>query len=198
MTAHPHVDVQPALRRSSGRFRDLIANLNGPRHRKAVMLLMVVVLAHWAEHIFQAVQVFALGWPRPEARGALGTAWPWLVSSEWLHYMYAIAMLIGLLLLRGGFTGSARSWWDAALYLQIWHHIEHLLLLGQALAHQSLFGAAKPTSIAQLIIPRVELHLFYNAIVFTPMVIAVYLQFSPQPRVAQRAGSEQRVAQPPA
>lgn len=190
MTAHPNVDVQPALTRRSGltgRSRDLIANLNGARHGKAVMVLMVVVVAHWVEHLVQAVQVFALGWARPEALGALGGVWPWLVSSEWLHYVYAIAMLTGLLLLRRGFEGTARSWWNAALLIQVWHHIEHLLLLGQALAHQSLFGAAKPTSIAQLIIPRVELHLFYNAIVFTPMVVAVYLQFRSQRRRPQPA-----------
>jgi hypothetical protein len=36
-----------------------------------------------------------------------------------------------------------------------------------------------PTSILQLVLPRVELHLFYNTIVFLPMVIAVYYHLRP-------------------
>ena len=42
-----------------------------------------------------------------------------------------------------------------------------------------------PTSIAQLVFPRVELHLFYNAIVFVPMVVAMVLHMRPRP--AERA-----------
>jgi len=84
---------------------------------------------------------------------------------------------VGIVLLRSGFTGTARTWWTVALGMQIWHHFEHLLLLGQALTDHPLFGAAQPTSIVQLLAPRVELHLFYNAIVFTPMVAAIYLQW---------------------
>lgn len=187
MTTHPHVDAEPAFARPSAPFGDVIRRLNTTSHFKALMVFMVVVLAHWAEHLVQAVQVMALGWPRPESRGLLGQIWPSLVSSEWLHYGYAIAMLAGLLLLRSGFTGRARTWWTAALVLQVWHHVEHLLLLGQALAHHPLFGAEKPTSIVQLIMPRVELHLFYNAVVFTPMVIAMFLQFHDQPRRARIA-----------
>jgi hypothetical protein len=36
-----------------------------------------------------------------------------------------------------------------------------------------------PTSIGQIWIPRIELHLFYNAIVFTPMVVAMYYHMHP-------------------
>ena len=36
-----------------------------------------------------------------------------------------------------------------------------------------------PTSIAQLWVPRVELHLIYNTIVFIPMVIAMYYHMFP-------------------
>ena len=41
------------------------------------------------------------------------------------------------------------------------------------------FGQAVPTSIAQLVAPRVELHLFYNTVVFVPMVIAMYFHMFP-------------------
>lgn len=156
-----------------------IAAINGRYHRVALTVYMVVVLAHWAEHLVQAYQVWALDRPRPQARGVLGQFFPWLVTSEWLHYWYAILMLVGLFLLRPGFAGRARTWWTVALVIQFWHHVEHLLLLIQAQTHTNFFGGAVPTSIAQLIIPRVELHLFYNSIVFIPMVIAVYLHMRP-------------------
>jgi hypothetical protein len=148
-------------------------------YRPAVAIFMLVVIAHWAEHLVQSAQVFLLGWERAEARGALGAAWPWLVSSEALHYGYAVAMLAGLVLLRPAFVGRARTWWIAALWLQIWHHFEHALLLAQVVLGQPFFGQAAPTSLVQLALPRVELHLFYNAVVFAPMVAAVYLQFRP-------------------
>jgi hypothetical protein len=156
--------------------------LNGRYQRTALTVFMAIVLAHWAEHVVQAYQVWVLDRPRPQARGVLGQFFPWLVSSEWLHYWYAIVMLVGLFLLRPGFAGRARVWWTVALVIQFWHHIEHLLLLIQAQTHTFFFGGAVPTSVAQVIIPRVELHLFYNSIVFIPMVIAVYLHFRPNER----------------
>ncbi|MBW4721809.1 hypothetical protein [Saccharothrix obliqua] len=152
-----------------------IAALNLRWHRLALFGYLVIVLGHWAEHITQAIQIYALDWPRPAAGGVLGLVFPWLVTSEWLHYGYAVVMLVGFVVLRHGFSGSARRWWDTALWIQVWHHFEHLLLLLQALTGAYLLGAVQPTSIAQLVFPRVELHLFYNAIVFAPMVVAMVL-----------------------
>lgn len=177
MTTYPRANVERGRAESAWSLRRLMRSVNGRLHPKAVMGLMVVVLAHWVEHLVQAFQIWALGWSRPDSRGLVGEVWPWLVSSEWLHFGYAIVMLIGLVLLRPGFSGTARGWWNAALGIQIWHFFEHFLLLLQAQAHQPFFGATKPTSVIQLVLPRVELHLFYNAVVFTPMVIAVYFQF---------------------
>ena len=122
-----------------------IAALNGRYHRAALNAFMVVVVAHWAEHLVQA-------------------------------------MLVGLFLLRPGFVGVARAWWTVALVIQFWHHIEHLLLLIQAQTGVFFFGASVPTSVAQLVVPRVELHLFYNSIVFIPMMVAVYLHKRPNER----------------
>ena len=156
-----------------------IAALNGRYHRAALNVFLAVVVAHWAEHLVQAYQIWVLGRPRPAARGVLGQVFPWLVTSEWLHYGYAVVMLVGLLLLRPGFVGSARTWWTVALVIQFWHHIEHLLLLIQAQTGVFFFGASVPTSVAQVFVPRVELHLFYNSIVFIPMMIAVYLHKRP-------------------
>ncbi|WP_433309710.1 hypothetical protein ACQP0U_21140 [Micromonospora sp. CA-269861] len=152
---------------------------NGAHHRTALNLFMVVVLAHWAEHLTQAFQIWALGWSVPESRGVLGLAFPWLVTSEWLHYGYALVMLVGLWLLRGGFVGRSRTWWMVAFGIQFWHHIEHLMLFVQAQTGTFFFGRSVPTSLLQLVLPRVELHLFYNTVVFLPMVIAIILHLRP-------------------
>jgi hypothetical protein len=167
------------------RWQRLTTVLNHRGHRIALGVFMFVVLAHWAEHIAQAIQIWGLGWSRPRAKGLLGLAYPWLVTSEWLHYGFALVMLIGLFVLRGGFVGRARTWWGIALGIQFWHHIEHLLLLVQAATGTYLLGKTQPTSILQLVFPRVELHLFYNTIVFIPMVIAMYYHLRPKP--AERA-----------
>lgn len=180
VTAHPTLtgNAEPSLRQ----------RLNTVWHERALQLFMVVVLAHWAEHLTQAFQIYALGWPPPQARGVLGLWYPWLIKSEMLHYGYAVVMLFGIWLLRPGFLGASRPWWTAALAIQFWHHIEHALLQGQALFHHNLFGSPVPTSIAQLWIPRVELHLIYNTIVFIPMVIAMYYHMFPPQEEAAHMG----------
>ena len=162
---------------TSGTF---LERLNGEKHEIALRSFMVIVLAHWAEHFLQTFQIYVLGWPVPQARGALGLLFPWLVSSELLHYGYAIVMLIALWLLRAGFVGTLeRRWWTAALVIQFIHHVEHAILQTQAITGHNLFGRPMPTSIAQLWVPRVELHLFYNTIVFVPMIVGMYYHLFP-------------------
>lgn len=156
-----------------------IAKLNGPWHERGLQVFMAIVLAHWAEHLVQAVQVYHLGWPIPESRGVLGFWFPWLVSSELLHYSYALVMLIGLWVLRIGFTGTSRTWWMIAFWIQCWHHFEHALLQGQAIVGHNLGGSPVPMSLVQFLIRRVELHLIYNSLVFIPMVAAMYLHMFP-------------------
>ncbi len=153
--------------------------LNGRGHELALQVYVIIVLAHWAEHLFQAVQVYMLGWPVAEARGFLGYFYPWLMQTESLHYGYALTMLVGLWILRPGFTGASRRWWDAAFAIQFFHHIEHLLLFVQAQTGHYLAGRPVPTSLLQLWVPRVELHLFYNTAVFIPMVVAMYYHMFP-------------------
>ena len=153
--------------------------LNSQWHERALQIFMAIVLAHWGEHLVQAYQIWVLGWPRPKANGILGLWYPWLIQSEVLHYGYAVIMLTGLWVLRKGFTGRARTWWTVALVIQFWHHIEHFLLISQATLHHNLAGKPVPFSVLQFFFPRVELHLFYNSVVFIPMVIAVYYHMFP-------------------
>jgi hypothetical protein len=167
-------------------MKNFTERLNGPHHETALRVFMLIVLAHWAEHLLQAFQIYALGWHVPDARGALGLLFPFLVSSELLHYGYALVMLAGLWILRPGFTGvDDRRWWTIALGIQFFHHVEHFLLKGQYLLGQNLFDRPVPTSLMQLWVPRVELHLFYNTIVFVPMVVAMYFHMFPPTEIGR-------------
>ena len=171
----------PALHAAAGSHTNFRARLNSDRHELALQLFMAVVLAHWAEHLLQAFQIYVLNWPVPEARGLVGYFYPWVIKSETLHYGYALVMLIGLWLLRPGFTGTDdRRWWTIALGIQFFHHFEHLLLIAQATTGHNIAGRPVPTSLIQLWVPRVELHLFYNTIVFVPMAIAMYFHMFPR------------------
>lgn len=160
-------------------YQQFIEKINSSKHEIALRIYMIIVLAHWGEHLVQAFQIFVLKWPRPAARGILGQWYPWLISSELLHYAYALFMLIGLWILRKGFIGRSKTWWMISLVIQFWHHIEHLLLQCQAIFHANLFHSPVPVSILQLVVPRVELHLFYNTIVFIPMAIGMYYHLFP-------------------
>jgi hypothetical protein len=157
----------------------IYAKLNTTWHKRALQGFMFIVLAHWGEHLFQAYQIYVMGWPRPKALGMLGLVYPWLVQSESLHYGYALIMLIGIWVLRKGFTGTSYTWWMVSFGIQFWHHIEHGVLQYQALTHHYWFHSPVPVSFLQLVIPRVELHLFYNTVVFVPMVIAMYYHMFP-------------------
>jgi hypothetical protein len=164
---------------SPGSNAGFMEKLNTNWHERALQVFMFIVLAHWAEHLVQAYQIYVMGWPRPKALGLVGLWYPWLIQSETLHYGYALVMLIGLWVLRKGFTGRSYTWWMVAFWIQFWHHIEHFLLIWQATTHHNFWGKPVPCSVLQLFFPRVELHVFYNSIVFIPMVIAMYYHMFP-------------------
>lgn len=175
--AQPRPETTTTVR---GALKNLVDVLNGPAHERALYIYVAIVIAHWLEHIFQAVQIWVLGWPRPESLGFLGLALPWLVKTELMHWGYALVMLIGLFLLRPGFAGRSRTFWTISLGIQIFHFVEHSLLQGQAIVGANLWGAQVPVSIVQQLgAPRPELHLIYNAAVFIPMIIAMYFHMYP-------------------
>lgn len=154
--------------------------LNGPWHAPALWLYMLIIVAHWLEHVLQIYQIYGLGWEPAKSGGLLGVIYPQLIESETLHFVYDFIQWAGILLLRPGFSGLGRAatYWTIAMLAQTWHYIEHVLLMGQYLTGHYLFGAPQQISILQLWFPRAELHFTYNLLVFIPMVIAVhyYLQ----------------------
>lgn len=159
----------------------LRTRLNTGWHERALWIFGGIVLLHWAEHIVQAAQIWALGYEKPAARGFLGAVWPWLVSSEWLHYGFAVVMLAGLAVLLPGFTGRARTWWIVALAIQVWHLVEHQILFIQAQTGTPWFGAKGPSSVIQQFWPmaRPEIHLVYNMLVTVPMLVALWFHMYP-------------------
>ncbi len=162
--------------------RSMLEHINGDKHELALWLYMVIVFGHWLEHVTQIYQVYVLGWIPAAAGGVLGLWLPGLAEAEILHFTYNSFLLAGLLLLRPGFAGRARFWWNLALLAQGWHFFEHTLLQVQWLTGHYLFGASQQMGIGQLWIPRVELHFLYNLIVFTPMVVGMIYYFARKPR----------------
>jgi hypothetical protein len=164
--------------------------INTRWHERALQAFGLIIALHWVEHVAQAWQIWVMDRPRPEARGFLGAQWPWLVSSEWLHYGYAIVMLIALALLLPGFKGRSRAFWMLAFVIQIWHFIEHQILLVQVQTHHNWGGAKAPQSVLQhfwFTGSRPELHLFYNTLVTIPMLVAIYFHMYPPKRERAKA-----------
>jgi hypothetical membrane protein len=100
----------------------------------------------------------------------------WTVRSEVQQYGRALVVLVGLALLRPAFAGSARQWWGLALGLQLWHYCEQFLIVMQVGTGWRLAGEQMPISVLQLLVPRVEVQVFYNVLVTIPMVVAVILR----------------------
>lgn len=174
-----HYDAPPST--------SLYENLNGRYHRVALWGFMAIVLLHWSEHIIQAYQFWVLHWPRQMSMGLVGMYYPWLMKTEVLHYGFALVMVVGMWILRKGFTGTSYKWWMVAFWIQFYHHFEHLILFYQAQTGRYWFGGSVPTSIGQIWIPRIELHLIYNALVFIPMLVAMYYHVYPPAKDAGTA-----------
>ena len=127
-------------------------------------LFIKICMAHFAEHLAQLFELYVLGWSRMNCLGILGLWQPAIFRSEWLHYLYALAMLVGLYCLT---KVANNSWWQRTINLQHYHHLEHLILLTQAIL------GFKATGIGGLWFPRIELHFFYNAVVMIAMLISL-------------------------
>ena len=153
-----------------------LPRLNTIWHKQALLVFFLISIAHLAEHIVQMIQMHVMDMPMNQANGILGMWFPWLIQSEVLHYGYAFVMLVGLFMLWPGFAvgTSGYFWWVVAIVIQIWHHFEHCLLIGQAITKENLWGSPVPTSVLQLVFPRAELHFVYNLLVLIPMVLAMW------------------------
>src|SRR4029453_4799887 len=104
----------------------------------ALRVFTAIVLAHWGEHLLQGFQIYALGWPVPEAPGVGGYFFPGVWQSETLPSWYA----------GRGFKGVVDGrWWAIAVAIQFFHPIDPLLLILQASTGYYLAGSPVPTSL---------------------------------------------------
>ncbi len=62
----------PSLLISQPWYVNMMQTLNTVWHERSLQIFMAIVLAHWAEHLVQAYQIYALGWPIPESLGVIG------------------------------------------------------------------------------------------------------------------------------
>jgi hypothetical protein len=153
--------------------------INGPWHGRALLILFAPILFHMFEHAFQAVQVFVLHVDRADALGLIGMWMPELIRGEMLHFSIAAYTLAVICFTGGPAVGMSRKFGLIAVAVQSWHLFEHSLLIFQRATDHFFFGASEPTSLVQLLIPRVELHFMYNSVVFSAIVIALLLHAYP-------------------
>ena len=151
--------------------------------RRLLMLYLVLIVSHFAEHVLQLIQAVILTWPRAEAGGLLGLWSPQLLTNESLHFSYNLMQLVGLLALSYSVAGHARRWWRIAIAVQLWHFFENFLLQSQSLTGIFLFNANMQTGVGELLLPRLELHFIYNALVFVPTIIGVVIYMRDQKRI---------------
>jgi hypothetical protein len=169
-------------RRSEGKTRNAFQPLGERWFRPLLIVYLVLIVAHFAEHVLQFIQAAVLSWPRSEAGGLLGLWSPQLLTNESLHFSYNLMQLLGLLVLSYHVTGRARTWWRIGIVVQLWHFFEHFLLQSQWLSGIFLFNATKQMGVGELLLPRLELHFIYNALVFVPTMIGVYVYIRDQMR----------------
>lgn len=180
------------LKVSRQRAVDVLHDLNYRYHAPALWIFMLIIVAHWMEHVLQIYQIYVLGWSPDKAGGILGVIYPSLIESETLHFVYDFIQWAGIIVLRPGFRARVRAftYWTAAMVVQTWHFIEHCLLMGQYLTGYYLFGAPYQISIGQIWFPRAELHFAYNLFTFVPMAIAVHFYLKPRLAVLEPAKIE--------
>ncbi len=147
-------------------------------------LAFAVQSAHYAEHITQLIQIYALGIAPPEAHGLLGS----VLDFEWVHFLYNLGLEIVLVGIWLGYrkvrqaarltTPHPRIQLLAGLALfQGYHAIEHITKLYQYLFLPAYQSGLPPTP---GILPTLTgwpiflVHFWLNTIVWAAMVWALW------------------------
>lgn len=130
-----------------------------------------ILYFHLFEHLTQIVQLYLLGWARMDSLGIIGLVFPILIRSEILHYLFSLFNVVFMLPL-----SKKNKYYYFATILALFHHVEHFGLLMQYLTKDYWFNEAKPMTWLEQFIPRIELHLMYNLIVLSPIILFHYKQ----------------------
>lgn len=164
-------------------------------------LLVILQIAHLVEHLSQMIELHALAWPGPIARGIVGE-----LDIEPVHFWWNTAILVAgtLLLLR--YRGNRWLW--ASWLFSLWHQLEHIYIyffwfLPKGVSgHPGILGAGGILDQANITFPfltmlsRPDLHFWYNLfeiglftiafLVQARRVIQSSTQVAPAPRFAWR------------
>lgn len=142
------------------------------RHYGWLALFYVLVLTqggHVVEHVAQMVQLHLLNLPAREARGIFGA-----LDIEWVHFTWNTFVLIAVVLLLARFRDNRWLW--ASLVLAGWHELEHVVIMSTFL---TTGVAGNPGLLSRggavaggIPLVRPDLHMLYNVIESTPLVIA--------------------------
>ena len=143
-------------------------------------LLAAFQLSHFGEHIVQMVQIHVLGLQGADASGVFG-----VFDIEWVHFIWNVGVLVGVLLLMP--RNPRNRWLQLTAIISAWHALEHTYILSVyltsglsgtpgLLAQGGLIGGGLPFS-------RPDLHFLYNLVETAPLVLA----FLSATRASQRA-----------
>jgi hypothetical protein len=136
---------------------------------------IAIQIAHDAEHVVQALQVFVLGTPRPAAGGLLGTFFDFPIVHFTYNFVYfgallfAVAWAYGL----GGFQKLDRiGMWLLIITagVQTYHAAEHVIQITQ----EAATGTQRPPGFIGLFQDNIIVHLLLNTIVWVLPAIAMW------------------------
>lgn len=135
------------------------------------LVLTATQIGHVGEHLVQVAQLRLLGLPPAHAHGIVGA-----LDIEWVHFVWNawVLVAIGLLLL----ARRTNPWLWVAGVLAAWHLAEHVVLIALYLA-TGVEGRPGLLAVGGLLggglpIARPELHLIYNLVETTPLLIGLW------------------------
>ena len=147
-------------------------------------MMFAVQTAHYAEHVTQMIQIYALGITPALAHGLLGSVFDF----EWVHFLYNVGLeivLIGLWLrCRSVWQADSSTRFNRGIWLlagttvfQGYHSIEHITKIYQYLfipVYQT--GLWPPPGILPYVTgwPIFLVHFWLNTIVWAAMVITLW------------------------
>ncbi len=140
--------------------------------------------AHYAEHVTQLIQIYALGITPPVAHGLLGSVFDF----EWVHFLYNLGLEIVLVGLWLGYRYIGQATSSATLHrgiqiltglavFQGYHSIEHIAKLFQYLfipIYQSGLPATPGILPSLTGWPIFLVHFWLNTIVWVAIILVVW------------------------
>ena len=153
----------------------------------AFTLLLLAQSGHLLEHVWQMVQLHALGLTGTDARGIVGQ-----LDIEWVHFGWnaGVVLLLGILLMHA----RANKWLVAACLFAAFHLVEHDVIMMSFLA-TGIPGSPGLLSSGGLVggglpISRPDLHFIYNVIETGAIAVAYRWQLLAEagPLATRRSG----------